>query len=44
MWSLFDSYVWNSQYHVPDSTVYTKKKALTQISALHDGFGIGTGI
>ena len=44
MWSLFDSYVWNSQYHVPDSTVYTKNKALTQIASLHTEFGIGTGI
>lgn len=44
MWSLFDSYVWHNQYHVPDSTVYTKNKALTQIRTLHDEYGIGTGL
>ena len=41
MWSLFDSYVWHNQYHVPDSTVYTKKKAMTQIHTLQTEFGIG---
>ena len=44
MWSLFDSYVWNSQYHVPDSTVFTKNKALTQIRTLYTEFGIGCPI
>ena len=44
MWSLFDSYVWHNQYHVPDSTVYTKNKVLTQIRTLHGDYGIGTGI
>ena len=41
MWSLFDSYVWHNQYHVPDSTVYTKNKAMTQIHTLQTEFGIG---
>ncbi|MBQ4591931.1 MAG: aminoglycoside phosphotransferase family protein [Clostridia bacterium] len=44
MWSLFDSYVWHNQYHVPDSTVYTKNKALTQIRTLCKDYGIGTEI
>lgn len=44
MWSLFDSYVWHNQYHVPDSTVYTKNKALTQIRTLYSDYGIGRSL
>lgn len=44
MWSLFDTYVWLHEYNNPESAAYTKNKTLIQIRALHDDYGIGTGI